>query len=99
MIPYEEFVVRADRVRAEMAEATSLAGRPQNSVTLLAVTKTHPASAAEYAARYGLTAIGENRVQEAAAKRPLVATSIRWELIGHLQSNKAKIAAQVFDRI
>ena len=69
--------------------------------------KTHPADAAAFAARAGLAAVGENRVQEAAAKRPetaklLLATEAvapRWELIGHLQSNKARLAAETFDRI
>src|SRR5215207_3258053 len=99
MISYEEFCQRAERVRAEIATAAKLAGREPSSITLLAVTKTHPATAAEYASRYGLTAVGENRVQEAAAKRPLVTTPLRWELIGHLQSNKARLAAQHFDRV
>jgi len=99
MISYEEFVMRADRVRTEIAEAAKLTGRLPSSVTLLAVTKTHPANAVEYAARYGLVAIGENRVQEASLKRPSVTAPVRWELIGHLQSNKAKLAVQVFDRI
>jgi PLP dependent protein len=99
MISYEEFVRRAERVRAEIADAAARAGRAPSTVTLLAVTKTHPATAAEYAARYGLAAVGENRVQEAASKRPLVQGALRWELIGHLQSNKAKLAVQCFDRI
>lgn len=75
------------------------AGRDPGEVQLLAVTKTHPAAAAEYAARYGLKAVGENRVQEGVEKRAQCAASIRWELIGHLQSNKAKLAAQHFDRV
>lgn len=99
MISYEEFSTRADRVRAEIAEAARLAGREPATIALLAVTKTHPAPAAEYAARYGLAAVGENRVQEAAAKRPSITAALRWELIGHLQSNKAKLAVQTFDRI
>jgi pyridoxal phosphate enzyme (YggS family) len=68
-------------------------------VQLLAVTKTHPPQAAEYAARYGLKAVGENRVQEGAEKRSQTTAQIQWELIGHLQSNKARLAAQHFDRI
>jgi pyridoxal phosphate enzyme (YggS family) len=100
MPPYEEFARRADAVRAQIAAACAQAGRDPGGVALLAVTKTHPAAAADYAARYGLAAVGENRVQEAAEKRPLVqATALRWELIGHLQSNKAKLAAQHFDRV
>lgn len=68
-------------------------------VTLLPVTKTHPAAAAEYAARCGFTAVGENRVQEGMEKRPQAPATLRWELIGHLQSNKAKLAATHFDRV
>jgi pyridoxal phosphate enzyme (YggS family) len=65
----------------------------------LPVTKTHPAAAAEYAARYGLAAVGENRVQEGIEKRTQTALALRWELIGHLQSNKARLAVTHFDRI
>jgi pyridoxal phosphate enzyme (YggS family) len=100
MITYEEFARRADHIRGEIAEAARRAGRQPESVRLLAVTKTHPAAAADYVARYGLEAVGENRVQEAAVKRPLVASApLRWELIGHLQSNKAKLAVRHFDRV
>ena len=66
---------------------------------LLAVTKFFPPEAVAYAARFGLRAVGENRVQEAAEKRPLSPPGIAWELIGHLQSNKARLAASLFDRI
>jgi pyridoxal phosphate enzyme (YggS family) len=68
-------------------------------VQLLAVTKTHPPAAAEYAACYGLPAVGENRVQEGVEKRAQCTAAIRWELIGHLQSNKARLAAAHFDRV
>ncbi len=99
-IAYEEFVRRADVVRAQIAAACAAAGRDSATVELLAVTKTHPVAAADYAARYGLRAVGENRVQEAAEKRPLCAApALQWELIGHLQSNKAKLAATHFDRV
>lgn len=70
-----------------------------SEVELLAVTKTHPPVAAEFAARYGLRAVGENRVQEAVEKQPHVRAQIAWELIGHLQSNKARLAAEHFDRV
>ncbi len=99
LIPYEEFARRADQVRAEIAEACRRAGRPAADVELMAVTKTHPPEAAGYAARYGLRAVGENRVQEAAEKRPQCPAPIAWELIGHLQSNKAKLAVAHFDRV
>ncbi len=96
---YEAFKSRADAIRAQIAAACARAGRDPASVELLAVTKTHPASAADYAARYGLRAVGENRVQEAVEKQPHCTAKIHWELIGHLQSNKAKLAAAHFDRV
>jgi PLP dependent protein len=97
--PYPEYKSRADDLRRQIAEACARAGRDPATVELLAVTKTHPAEAADYAARYGLRAVGENRVQEAIEKQPLCTAKIQWELIGHLQSNKAKLAAAHFDRI
>lgn len=109
MLPYEEFCLRVAAIEARIAAAARAAGRDPGEVRLLPVTKTHPAEAAVFAARRGLAAVGENRVQEAAAKRPAAAAalavsgdappSLRWELIGHLQSNKARLAAETFDRI
>lgn len=98
-LSYEEFSTRADVVRGEIAAACRTANRDPLEVELLAVTKTHPAAAAEYAARYGLLGVGENRVQEGVEKRPQVEAPLRWELIGHLQSNKARLAAEHFDRV
>jgi pyridoxal phosphate enzyme (YggS family) len=103
MVTYEEFITRATAVDAQIASACRASGRGPGSVRLLAVTKTHPADAVAFAARRGMAAVGENRVQEAAAKRAaLVAaggpgSGLRWELIGHLQSNKAKFAVETFD--
>lgn len=97
--PYDEFRARADAIRREIAAACVAARRDPLEVELLAVTKNHPATAADYAARYGLRAVGENRVQEGVEKRALSTPTLRWELIGHLQSNKARIAAEHFDRI
>ena len=99
MIPFAEFTTRLHEVRLQITEACKRAGRDPVSVELLAVTKTHPVDAAEYACRAGLRAVGENRVQEAVDKRPLAPPDLSWELIGHLQSNKAKLAVQYFDRI
>ncbi|HNC22776.1 MAG TPA: YggS family pyridoxal phosphate-dependent enzyme [Opitutaceae bacterium] len=98
-ISYDEFRQRADGVMAEIRAACLAAGRDPGEVALLAVTKTHPAAAADYAARYGLVAVGENRVQEGVEKRAQTTAAVRWELIGHLQSNKARLAATHFDRI
>lgn len=102
LIAYEEFARRADAIRAQIAAACARAGRDPAGVELLAVTKTHPAGAAEHAARHGLRAVGENRVQEGIEKRAqasAAAAGLRWELIGHLQSNKARLAARHFDRV
>ncbi len=99
MVTYDEFALRTRAVLNRISTACRQAGRAPAEVTLMAVTKTQPAAAADYAARFGLTAVGENRVQEAVAKKPLCQTSIRWELIGHLQSNKARLAAGHFDRV
>jgi PLP dependent protein len=99
LIDYAQFALRADNVRAAIAKACAEIGRMPSEVQLLAVTKTHPALAVEYAAQYGLRAVGENRVQEGSEKRAQTTAKIAWELIGHLQSNKAKLAVQNFDRI
>jgi len=98
-IDYDTFRQRADTLRQRIAEACRQAGRNAADVTLLPVTKTHPFTAADYAARYGFGAVGENRVQEGVEKRGQTTASLRWELIGHLQSNKARLAATHFDRI
>lgn len=98
-IAYETFRQRADALHARIAAACAAAGRNPAEVTLLPVTKTHPPAAAEYAARFGFAAVGENRVQEAVDKRAQAPTGLRWELIGHLQSNKARLAVTHFDRI
>ena len=99
LIDYDTFRERAGILQRRMAAACQRAGRDPATVALLPVTKTHPAAAAEYAARYGLTAVGENRVQEGIDKRTQITAPLRWELIGHLQSNKARLAAVHFDRI
>lgn len=99
LLPYEDFARRADAIRGKINAACAAAGRDPSEVELLAVTKTHPAAAVEFVARYGLHSVGESRVQEGVDKRAQSTAAVRWELIGHLQSNKAKLAAQHFDRI
>ena len=96
----------ADRVRAvleRLRRAEARAGRADGSVRLCAVSKTYPAAAVAEAAAAGVVEIGENRVQEGAAKRPeaeaLGAAGLRWHLIGHLQSNKARRAVETYDAI
>ena len=99
LIDYQTFQDRVGILQQRMAAACRRAGRDPATVALLPVTKTLPAAAAEYAARQGLPAVGENRVQEGVNKRSLVTGPLRWELIGHLQSIKARLAAAHFDRI
>ena len=78
------------RVRAELAEAATAAGRDPGSVTLVAVSKTWPASDVAEAVAAGQRVFGENKVQELLAKIPESPAGIEWHLIGHLQSNKVR---------
>lgn len=87
------------RIRERIAQACGRARRDPASVRVVAVTKTHPADLVEAAIAAGADAIGENRVQEAAEKRPLVAATIPWHLVGPLQRNKAKLALDLFDLV
>ncbi len=86
------------RVLERIADACARSGRDPADVTLVAVSKTVPAERLRDAVAAGLDLLGENRVQEAAAKRPLV-DGARWHLIGPLQSNKARRALETFDAI
>ena len=91
---------RLAQVRERIATAAARCGRESTEVTLVAVSKTHPAEAIREALRAGLTDFGENRVQEAESKIPLVKDEdARWHLIGHLQANKARRAVKLFDVI
>jgi len=86
-------------VRARIARAAGRAGRDAASVRLIAISKTFPADAIREAAAAGQIDFGENKVQEASTKMDQTGDlSIRWHLVGHLQSNKAKKAAR-FDCI
>ncbi|HEV2417773.1 MAG TPA: YggS family pyridoxal phosphate-dependent enzyme [Terriglobia bacterium] len=89
-----------DRVRERMAAACARSGRQQDDVRLIAVSKMFPAEQIHAAYVAGLRDFGENRVQEAATKRlALQDLGITWHLIGHLQSNKATRALELFDWI
>ena len=88
-----------EQIRLRMAAACARAGRPANSVRLLAVSKTHGPDMVRAAVTAGQLLFGENRVQEAAAKIPECPYQAQWHLIGHLQSNKAAQAANLFDWI
>lgn len=85
------------RVLDGMAEAARLAGRPAETVRLVAVSKFHPASAVAELARLGQLDFGENYMQEARAKQDeLAGVPVRWHAIGPIQTNKAKEAAGRF---
>jgi pyridoxal phosphate enzyme (YggS family) len=86
-------------VNDRIARACARAGRSRGEVTLVAVSKTFPAEFVEEVIAAGITEVGENRVQEAREKKPLVRGVARWHLIGHLQTNKAKDAVKLFDVI
>ena len=85
-------------MQEKIAAAAKRAGRSPEEITLVAVSKRQSAEAVAEALAAGLTRFGENYVQEAAEKRALV-TGGHWHLIGHLQSNKAKLAVTLFDLI
>jgi len=88
------------RIRERIARAAQHAGRRAEEITIVAVTKTHPAETILAAYQAGLRHFGENRVQEFESKTPaLTNLTASWHLIGHLQSNKAARAARLFNRI
>ncbi|HEV7240957.1 MAG TPA: YggS family pyridoxal phosphate-dependent enzyme [Thermoanaerobaculia bacterium] len=95
----DEILANTSALEARIAAACARAGRTRTDVKLVAVTKTFPASDVDHAIAAGMTDVGENKVQEARDKKPSVAASARWHLIGHLQSNKAKDAVRLFDVI
>ena len=87
-------------IRQRISDACVRAGRNESEVTLVAVSKTVSAECVRAAIEAGVTILGENRVQEAEAKLALLAdlrSQVKWHLIGHLQSNKARKALSLFD--
>lgn len=99
MLQPEEIRANLEAVERRIEMACHRASRKREEVTLVAVTKTFPAEAVDAAIAAGSLNVGENRVQEARDKKPLVHGSVQWHLIGHLQSNKAKDAVKLFDVI
>ncbi|MBD3870900.1 MAG: YggS family pyridoxal phosphate-dependent enzyme [Acidobacteria bacterium] len=91
-----ELSVRLAAVRRRVDAAAIDCGRDPAVISLISVGKTFPAAVVNEAVTAGATDLGENRVQEAVAKRPEVAKA-RWHLIGPLQRNKARAALEVFD--
>lgn len=85
------------KVREDLAEAARKASRDPAEIELMAVSKNHPREAVEQAYEAGQRLFGENRVQEGSEKFSLPLEGAAVHLIGHLQSNKAKAAAEAFD--
>lgn len=87
------------RVRGRITAACERVGRDPSEVEIVAVTKTHGAEVVNEAWATGLRIVGENKVQEAAWKKPASVSGPSWHLIGHLQGNKVRHALELFDFI
>ena len=86
-------------IQQRIQAACGRVGRAPDSVTLLAVSKTHPPETIREAADFGQLLFGENKIQEAKTKIPLCPGKCRWHFIGHLQSNKVRDAVELFQMI
>jgi len=86
-------------IQSRMAEAAARSGRNSDEITLVAVSKRHDQKAIKAALEYGITDLGESRVQEAEPKIADLGRAARWHLIGHLQTNKVARAIQLFDTL
>jgi len=95
----EEIRERLARVREQIERAAERAGRSAEDITLIAVSKTFDSATVQQAVDAGARDLGENRVQEGISKVAVVKGNVRWHLIGHLQSNKARQAVETFDVI
>ena len=95
----DEIRERVAAVRRRIEGAAKRSGRSASAVTLVAVSKTAPVEAVREAVAAGATILGENRVQEAHDKIEALAGAAEWHLIGHLQTNKVKLAVGLFERI
>jgi pyridoxal phosphate enzyme (YggS family) len=96
-----EIADNLQRIRSRIAAAAEASGRGPEEITLIAVSKNFLQESISSAITAGQTHFGENRVQEAESKIPYFqsAPNITWHMIGHLQSNKAWRAAELFDVI
>jgi hypothetical protein len=95
----EQIRERLVRVREQIARAAERAGRSAENITLIAVSKTFDSATVQQAVDAGACDLGENRVQEGITKVASIKGDVRWHLIGHLQSNKARQAVETFDVI
>jgi hypothetical protein len=88
-----------DALRKRIENAATRADRDPDEVTIVAVTKTVPVSRIEEAINCGIRIIGENRVQEASMKFAAIGDRVDWHMVGHLQTNKARKALEIFSMI
>ena len=88
-----------ESIQTRIAAAAQRAGRAVSSVALLAVTKNVPIPDIRAAIEAGITLIGENKIQEAKVKFAQIGPAISWHMLGHLQTNKARAAAAIFDMV
>jgi len=96
----DQLFSRLTAIRDRITAAEKSCGRPPEEVTLIAISKTHPASVIKRVIEFGAADIGENRVQEAEGKIvELGRDAAQWHLVGHLQANKARRAVNLFDVI
>ena len=93
------FVIREnlERVRERISKAAERSGRSPEEIRLVAVCKTVDTARIAEAVEAGVEILGENYVQEARNKRESLGRSVSWHMIGHLQSNKARLAVDLFD--
>lgn len=100
MLEFFEFEDNFKRLNERVNRACDSCGRDFSDIKILPVTKNHPAECVKYVERIGLNSVGENRVQEALEKMSeLNSNRVNFELIGHLQTNKAKFVPENFSRI
>ena len=99
----EDIAANVRRLRERIVAAAGRAGRSPDEITLVAVTKKQPTSAIQAALAAGIRDIGENYVQEALSKRDALSPdengAVCWHLLGHLQTNKVRLASPNFDVI
>jgi hypothetical protein len=92
-----EIAENLNRVREQIAQSAAKAGRADDDIELVAITKTHPAERVHEAFDAGQQLFGESRVQEARAKIPELPSVLRWHFVGHLQKNKIRHALPLFE--
>jgi pyridoxal phosphate enzyme (YggS family) len=94
-----DLALKIAEIQQRIGAACERAGRATSSVTLLAVSKTHPPEAVAAAAAAGLRFFGESKIQEARTKIPQCPGHLCWHFIGHLQTNKCREAVELFSMI